>query len=556
MRCHKLGLRTTASVAALMTLFSSLTSCVSDNSPRPATSPSNQSADSACDRQNEAAMATVFAAAAGIAGYFIGGKKAGGAIAGVLVGGLIGDLIGRDMDARSCAMKKIAQQAGTTVRQDDIIWHQPATSTGAAATKEEQVRVGHVDRWEDSAFPSGSAELTPAAKAYFTSAAKLYLPVAPDQQKLRELQGSEREQYLASVKARNEVPLLMVGNTDDVGDSRSNQKLSEDRAHTVGALFASVGVDASRIFYWGAGETRPVADNRTEEGRSQNRRVDIIQFQNQKVLQAYIQEDRPNTQFYRPPVTTTVAPKPTQAAHASEKSSPPPAPPTPVASTATATTSPPPPEPTPTAPQPSPSVKKALVDFGGQPVSGSLPSLIDEAGGTKAPAISFGFISQAFAASPPTSSCTEDRARQGGTVKSLATGKPIEEYSTAEFVPGMNGVPWVYSVNDNLVALSGVGVLRSGARPISDPTVKVFPNWSKVKNQSAAKPAYSLNAVANTYEANNGFLYRIFVEDKQQVISCADILIPNSGVGAQNGRLHYYANSQEFAALYKPAAVR
>jgi len=69
----------------------------------------------------------------------------------------------------------------------------------------------------------------------------------------------------------------VVGNTDDVGDDAYNMELSKERAKAVrNYLVSNFGVDASKIVTVGAGETNPVASNTTDEGRAQNRRVDVL----------------------------------------------------------------------------------------------------------------------------------------------------------------------------------------------------------------------------------------------------------------------------------------
>jgi OmpA-OmpF porin, OOP family len=65
----------------------------------------------------------------------------------------------------------------------------------------------------------------------------------------------------------------IVGHTDSVGGDAFNQGLSERRAKAVAAYLDSKGIAAGRIVASGAGESQPVGDNATEEGRAQNRRV-------------------------------------------------------------------------------------------------------------------------------------------------------------------------------------------------------------------------------------------------------------------------------------------
>jgi outer membrane protein OmpA-like peptidoglycan-associated protein len=72
------------------------------------------------------------------------------------------------------------------------------------------------------------------------------------------------------------VQLHVSGHTDSVGGNAYNQKLSEKRAHSVTDYLVSAGVPRSAfVSVEGDGEARPVADNKTAEGRALNRRVEI-----------------------------------------------------------------------------------------------------------------------------------------------------------------------------------------------------------------------------------------------------------------------------------------
>jgi outer membrane protein OmpA-like peptidoglycan-associated protein len=67
----------------------------------------------------------------------------------------------------------------------------------------------------------------------------------------------------------------VAGHTDSVGSDAYNQQLSERRANSVAAYLSSRGVVRSRVVTIGAGEQHPVAGNDTDQGRAQNRRVEI-----------------------------------------------------------------------------------------------------------------------------------------------------------------------------------------------------------------------------------------------------------------------------------------
>lgn len=80
------------------------------------------------------------------------------------------------------------------------------------------------------------------------------------------------------VKLLNENPkinIVIEGHTDNVGTDEANQILSENRAKAVHDYLLSQGVGAERLSYSGFGESKPVDDNSTEEGRMKNRRVEF-----------------------------------------------------------------------------------------------------------------------------------------------------------------------------------------------------------------------------------------------------------------------------------------
>ena len=69
--------------------------------------------------------------------------------------------------------------------------------------------------------------------------------------------------------------VIAVGHTDSKGTDAYNQKLSIRRSEAVKTYLTNKGIDASRIYTEGKGESQPVADNKTDSGRAKNRRVEI-----------------------------------------------------------------------------------------------------------------------------------------------------------------------------------------------------------------------------------------------------------------------------------------
>ena len=69
--------------------------------------------------------------------------------------------------------------------------------------------------------------------------------------------------------------VVIEGHTDSTGDASFNQQLSEKRAEAVKAEAVAQGANADKITTVGHGESKPIADNATREGRAKNRRVEI-----------------------------------------------------------------------------------------------------------------------------------------------------------------------------------------------------------------------------------------------------------------------------------------
>ncbi len=72
--------------------------------------------------------------------------------------------------------------------------------------------------------------------------------------------------------------LRVEGHTDNQGNAAANQGLSEKRAQAVVVWLTAHGVAAARLTAKGFGQTKPVAENGTEEGRAKNRRVELAKM--------------------------------------------------------------------------------------------------------------------------------------------------------------------------------------------------------------------------------------------------------------------------------------
>ncbi len=152
------------------------------------------------------------------------------ALIGAGVGALAGGSIGYYMDRQEAKLRAELEGSGVSVTRigDNITLNMPGNIT----------------------FGTNSSDLSPAFYNVLSSVGKVL---------------DEFDQTVVEV----------AGHTDSTGSNEYNQSLSERRADSVGSYLASQGVIRERMITVGMGETRPIADNTTPDGRALNRRVEI-----------------------------------------------------------------------------------------------------------------------------------------------------------------------------------------------------------------------------------------------------------------------------------------
>ncbi len=194
-----------------------------------------------CKSMNKTQKGAVIGTAGGAAAGGVIGKAAGntamGAIIGAAVGGVTGAVIGRQMD-------KQAEEIDKKV-------------TGAEV---ERVGEGIVVNFKDKIlFGYDRSDLSPSAQ--------------------------QNMDHLTDVlKEYPDTNIEIQGHTDNKGSDNYNLGLSQRRAATVANYLRGNGIDELRINPVGYGETTPVADNSTDDGRAQNRRVTFLISANQKMV--------------------------------------------------------------------------------------------------------------------------------------------------------------------------------------------------------------------------------------------------------------------------------
>ncbi|CAM3726181.1 OmpA family protein [Mucilaginibacter galii] len=195
-----------------------------------------------CDSLTKTQKGTAIGAGAGGTIGALIGKSAGntalGAIIGGAVGGTAGAFIGRKMDRQAAEIKQTVPGA-TVERQGEGI-----------LVKFDSGILFDVDK----------TGLKSAAQSNLTNLA-------------------------TSLTNNPQTNILIVGHTDNTGSASHNQDLSVRRAEAVKAYIASHDVSTSRLTTQGKGFNEPIADNATESGRAQNRRVEIVIVANDQLKQ-------------------------------------------------------------------------------------------------------------------------------------------------------------------------------------------------------------------------------------------------------------------------------
>lgn len=197
--------------------------------------------DTAKTGMNKTQKGGVIGASTGaVIGAIVGNKSnntAIGAILGAAVGGAVGVVIGNKMDKQAQKMEADLGKTATVERVGE----------GIKLTFNSQLL-----------FDSGKTDLKESNK-------------------------SDLQKFSATLKEYANTDLVIVGHTDNVGSESSNQTLSQKRAAAVSNYLASLGISYNRLRTEGKGELQPVASNDSENNRTQNRRVEIAIFANEKM---------------------------------------------------------------------------------------------------------------------------------------------------------------------------------------------------------------------------------------------------------------------------------
>lgn len=185
-------------------------------------------------KTSRATKGAVIGAAAGAVAGLISGDDAverrQHAMIGAGIGALAGGAVGGYQDRQEAKLRAELQGTGVSVTRigDNITLNMPGNVT----------------------FATNSSDLSPAFFDVLTSVTKV-------------------------LKEFDKTVVEVAGHTDSTGSDSYNQTLSERRANSVAQYLQSHGIRSERVLTLGMGESRPIADNGTADGRQANRRVEI-----------------------------------------------------------------------------------------------------------------------------------------------------------------------------------------------------------------------------------------------------------------------------------------
>jgi len=186
------------------------------------------------DRSRTVGGAVLGGIIGGILANNTGSRSTGRTAAGVIGGAVVGGAIGNSMDKKEEKIRQISAD-------------RDAKGMEVERMREDLLRVSVSS---EASFAFDRAEIKPEFKPTLDKVASV-------------------------LRDDPNVRITIIGFTDNIGSEDYNQRLSERRAQATADYLISRGVGASQILTKGLGESEPRASNATEEGRAQNRRVEI-----------------------------------------------------------------------------------------------------------------------------------------------------------------------------------------------------------------------------------------------------------------------------------------
>lgn len=462
------------------------------------------------------------------------GKELGGDVGmlvGAGIGAGIGYLIGNEIDTRRENLAKLAKEENVEIVSQNIVQN---NNQVVAKNVKDETNKGNIigDSFtvfsNEQQFGLNSSNLNPKAEQLFNK--------------------------IASEYKNSDKKILIIGHTDDSGSSSYNQKLSEERAKNVGNIFSINGVKKSNIYYLGAGENNPIANNNTVDGANKNRRVEIVELKDESDILNYASRTS-NPEFFRkiePKIIVEKIEKPknTKVAKVNQDEKP-----KKVSNDKKSllTTN----ETQPLNIEQKEEIKtvsntKDIFDFNGKKVVDNSFALKTNFGDSLQNS-NFSLITKAQAnnSTKVYQNCLADKPRVKADVKSLETNKVI--YKTIDYKKGLNNVPFITNIENTLIAINPVAVLENSSSATNFPKASFYKDY---KGEKDAKPTLELTTSVNTYQGTEGLIYRVFFEEQNTQMKCMDIVFDEKNVNSSKGVLYYTKNNQILEKQFEIARIK
>lgn len=478
------------------------------------------------------------------------GKKFGGdggMLIGAALGGTIGYLIGDEIDARRNSIKEIVKNNKETEVAFNDIKNEDGKIVGQT----------YILTSEKAQFDSGKDKLNPYAVKMFEEIAKQY--------------------------AQSGMSVMIVGHTDADGSDKYNQQLSERRAKAIATLFQQNGVALDKIYYKGAGENEPIAQNDSDKGKAKNRRVEVVEAPNEDMIVQYAANKKinnsllpkNNNQYLSANLpksrsesgntsgTTTTG---TESGNSSELGANDNGLELPLNMTGTKV--------------PEPLIagsnkkkfnnqdlngnkeltgvsgkyytiqkkseekigscnneyaysKNSYLDINNGENISSKNQLLSYVGYAEQESV-FELVKSAVADEDMLAyygTCLNDSPRVKGNVKKLSTGEVILAKQNYDLAPLLNGSGWGTQVDNEFIMINPVGIKRANMQSVSCPEINVIKSGSN-------QPWYGSTTEIVSYNGKEGLLYRVYPEDTSKV-QCIDMAYPHGNPQDAKGVIYY-----------------
>lgn len=180
-------------------------------------------------------------------------------------------------DNQGCPVKKASDQDGDGVADNDDPCPNVAGAFGGCPDTDGDGLADNLDKCPTMAGTAGSngcPEVKKETKEKLATATQA-VQFETGKAKLKSSSYAVLDEIVEILRQYPDYKLAISGHTDDVGDEDENQELSEQRAKACYDYLIFRGIKPERLLYAGFGEYRPIADNKTAEGRELNRRVEF-----------------------------------------------------------------------------------------------------------------------------------------------------------------------------------------------------------------------------------------------------------------------------------------